>query len=64
MFNDFPGWQQTSDLEEHRAEQAERERQAACELLLHRGNDAAAFVVAAAIWRSDCVDNWNGGHTR
>ena len=32
-----------------------------CNLLRHRGKDAAALVVAASELTSDCVDNWDGG---
>jgi hypothetical protein len=32
-----------------------------CELLRHRGHDAAALVVAASELTTDCVDNWDGG---
>lgn len=41
--------------------EAERDRQAMCELLRHRGQDGAALIVAAAQLTSDCVDNWDGG---
>jgi len=41
--------------------EAERDREAMCELLRHRGQDRAALVVAAAQLTSDCVDNWDGG---
>lgn len=38
-----------------------RERRTIAELLLARGLKKAAAIVAMSGYRSDCVDNWNGG---
>ena len=38
-----------------------RERRTIAELLLARGHQKAAAIVAISGYRSDCVDNWNGG---
>lgn len=42
-------------------QQADEERLAACQLLRQRGCEGAALIVASSGWRSDCVDNWDGG---
>lgn len=61
MFDEWDSPQAHATREAERLAEAERDRQAMCELLRHRGHDAAALVVAAAELRSDCVDNWDGG---
>ncbi len=43
------------------AQEVERERYAACQLLRQRGHEGAALIIASSGWRSDCVDNWDGG---
>jgi len=60
----FDGWDSPQAFAQREAERradAERDRQPMCELLRHRGHEAAALVVAAAELTSDCVDNWDGG---
>lgn len=51
----------TADAEARREVGAERERQAVAQLLLARGHHLAAALVAVSGYRSDCVDNWDGG---
>lgn len=49
---------------DHAAEQAAqqaRERRTMAELLMARGQRKAAAIVAVSGYRSDCVDNWDGG---
>jgi hypothetical protein len=38
-----------------------RERRTMAELLLTRGHQKAAAIVAMSEYRSDCVDSWDGG---
>lgn len=38
-----------------------RERRTMAELLLARGHQKAAAIVAMSDYRSDCIDNWDGG---
>jgi hypothetical protein len=61
MFDAWDSPQAFAQREAERRAEAERDRQAMCELLRHRGNEAAALVVAASELNSDCVDNWDGG---
>jgi hypothetical protein len=50
-----------ADGEAHRREQ---QRQALAALPAARGEQAAAAIVAMSDWRTDLVDNWNGGQYR
>jgi hypothetical protein len=61
MFDEWDSPQAFAQREAERRADAERDRQAMCDLLRHRGHDAAALVVAASKLTSDCVDNWDGG---
>ena len=58
----WDGWDRlAAERAEADARGAERERQALAQLLAARGHRAAAAVVAISEWRTDLVDNWNGG---
>jgi len=61
MLDEWDSPQAFAQREAERRAAAERDRQAMCELLRHRGHDAAALVVAASELTSDCVDGWDGG---
>ena len=52
---------QSAEEEARRRQQA---RQALAALLAVRGQRAAAAIVAVSGWRTDLVDNWNGGQYR
>lgn len=39
----------------------ESERRTVAELLVTRGQDRAAAIVAVSAYESNCVDNWDGG---
>src|SRR4051794_41127283 len=51
----------TAEAEARREAGTERERQAVAQLLVTRGRHLAAALVAVSGYRSDCVDNWDGG---
>jgi len=61
MFEAWDSPQAFAQREAERRAEAERDRQAMCELLRHRGHEAAALVVASSELTSDCVDNYGGG---
>jgi hypothetical protein len=52
---------QAADCAAAESVRAERERRTLAELLLARGESTAAALVAIADYRTDMVDNWNGG---
>lgn len=57
------GW--PSQADEERETEArirdEQDRRTIAELLMARGQDYSAGLVAAARYSTECVDNWNGG---
>lgn len=59
MFGD--PWPSRESLLAEQAARDEADRQARAQLLLARGHDRAAAVVATATYTADQVDNWDGG---
>lgn len=58
----FDEWEAAAQRQrELDAVQHERERRTLVQLLDAAGQPALALVIAAAEYRSDCVDNWDGG---
>ena len=59
MFDD--PWPSRESLLAEQAARDEADRQALAQLLLARGHDRAAALVATATYTADQVDNWDGG---